>query len=83
MFYSSIGLISLPAPYIGAYLWETFDPKLPFQITAGVAVLSVIPIWFKFKVPKDKEGAKTPEGEMELTSELPVPTLASETDSGD
>jgi MFS family permease len=57
VFYSSIGLISLPAPYIGAYLWENFNPKLPFQITAAVAIISVIPIWFKFKIPKTKEGA--------------------------
>lgn len=57
VFYSSIGLISLPAPYIGAYLWETFNPKLPFQITAAVAAISVIPIWFKFKIPKKKETA--------------------------
>ena len=55
VFYSSIGLISLPAPYIGAYLWENFNPKLPFQITAAVAIISVIPIWFKFKIPKTKE----------------------------
>jgi len=57
VFYSSIGLISLPAPYIGAYLWENFNPKLPFQITAAVAAISVIPIWFKFKIPKKKETA--------------------------
>jgi DHA1 family multidrug resistance protein-like MFS transporter len=55
VFYSSIGLVSLPAPYIGAYLWEHFNPKLPFQITAAVAILSVIPIWFKFKIPKKPE----------------------------
>ena len=57
VFYSSIGLVSLPAPYIGAYLWEHFNPKLPFQITAAVAILSVIPIWFKFKIPKKPEPA--------------------------
>ena len=55
VFYSSIGFVSLPAPYIGAYLWDTFTPKLPFQITAGVAILSVIPIWFKFKIPKKED----------------------------
>jgi DHA1 family multidrug resistance protein-like MFS transporter len=57
VFYSSIGLVSLPAPYIGAYLWENFNPKLPFQITAGVAILSVIPIWFKFRLPKKDPAA--------------------------
>jgi MFS family permease len=56
VFYSSIGLVSLPAPYIGAYLWDNFSPKLPFQITALVALVSVVPIWFKFKVPEKGEG---------------------------
>ncbi len=51
MFRSSLGLISLPAPWIGAQLWERFSPRLPFFITAFVALASVIPIWFKFKVP--------------------------------
>jgi MFS family permease len=51
MFRSSLGLISLPAPWIGAQLWERFSPRLPFIITAGVALLTVIPTWLKFKVP--------------------------------
>lgn len=63
VFYSSIGLVSLPAPYIGSLLWDNFSPKLPFQITAAVALLSVIPIWFKFKVPK-KPAVTPPSGEV-------------------
>lgn len=55
LFYSSIGLISLPAPWLGAQLWERFSPRLPFMITAGVALLTVIPIWLKFKVPEKEE----------------------------
>ena len=51
LFRSSLGLISLPAPFIGAKLWEGFSPQLPFMITAIAALLSVIPAWFKFKVP--------------------------------
>jgi MFS family permease len=51
LFRSSLGLISLPAPFIGAKLWEGFSPQLPFMITAIAALLSVIPTWFKFKVP--------------------------------
>jgi MFS family permease len=74
VFYSSIGLISLPAPYIGAYLWENFTPKLPFQITAAVAVISVIPIWFKFKVPKKGQPATTPAATSEETSIILEPT---------
>ncbi len=55
LFYSSIGLVSLPAPWLGAQLWERFNPRLPFMITAGVALLTVIPIWLKFKVPEKEE----------------------------
>lgn len=52
-FQSSVGLISLPAPWIGARLWERFTPRLPFQLTAGIALLTVVPIWLKFKVPDE------------------------------
>ncbi len=49
LFRSSIGLISLPAPWIGAQLWERFTPRLPFAITAAAAFLAIFPGWFKFK----------------------------------
>lgn len=68
VFYSSIGLVSLPAPYIGAYLWDNFTPKLPFQITAVVALISVIPIWFKFRLPKKEEPEASAEIEMPLVA---------------
>lgn len=61
MFRSSLGLISLPAPYIGAQLWERFGPRVPFIITAFVALISVIPIWFKFKVPDEPIELDLPE----------------------
>ncbi|MBU0510148.1 MAG: MFS transporter [Chloroflexi bacterium] len=51
LFRSSLGLISLPAPYIGAVLWERFNPQLPFAITAVAALITIIPIWLFFKVP--------------------------------
>jgi len=53
LFHGSLGLISLPAPFIGARLWEKFNPQVPFMITAVAALLSVIPTWFKFKVPDE------------------------------
>jgi MFS family permease len=55
LFHGSIGLISLPAPYVGARLWERFNPRLPFTITAAVALLSVIPTWFKFRLPESAQ----------------------------
>lgn len=53
MFRSSMGFISLPAPYIGAQLWERFNPRIPFILTALLAGISVIPTWFKFKLPEE------------------------------
>jgi MFS family permease len=59
LFYGSIGLLSLPAPYLGTLMWEKIDPKAPFVVAAAVSVLTIIPIWLKFKAPEngDAEGA--------------------------
>lgn len=62
MFRSSLGLISLPAPWIGAQLWERFNPRVPFIVTAILALITVIPTWFKFKLPDVEErGGPIPE----------------------
>ena len=53
LFSSSLGLVSLPAPWIGGQLWEKVNPRFPFMITVIVSFLSVIPAWLKFKMPKD------------------------------
>lgn len=53
LFSTSLGVISLPAPWIGAQLWDRFSPQFPFTITAIALLLSVIPIWIKFKLPKN------------------------------
>lgn len=76
MFRSSLGLISLPAPYIGAQLWERFNPKMPFLVTAVLALISVIPTWFKFKVP---DQADSP-GEM---AEVEIPIVSPEDSPSD
>ena len=52
LFNTSLGIISLPAPWIGAQLWERVNPQFPFTITAVALLLSIIPIWMKFKLPK-------------------------------
>ncbi|MBN1484910.1 MAG: MFS transporter [Chloroflexia bacterium] len=51
---SSLGLFSLPAPAIGAQLWERISPRFPFRLTAGAALLAIVPVWFKFKLPKER-----------------------------
>lgn len=57
LFSTSLGVVSLPAPWIGGQLWERFGPSAPFTITAVVILLSVIPIWLKFKLPKTEEAS--------------------------
>lgn len=54
VFHSSLGFISLPAPWIGAQLWARISPQTPFIITASAALLINIPIYFLFRLP-DKE----------------------------
>ncbi|MGD9404917.1 MAG: MFS transporter [Anaerolineae bacterium] len=60
IFYGSIGLLSLPAPYLGTLMWEKIDPKAPFFVAAVVSILTIIPIWFKFRVPSKDDTAGTP-----------------------
>jgi MFS family permease len=52
LFQGSLGLISLPAPWLGAQLWERFDPRLPFLITAVLAFATIFPTWLKFRLPE-------------------------------
>ncbi len=61
VFDSSRGFISLPAPWLGAKLWERFSPQTPFLITS-LATLVILPlIWFKFKAPKSQPAALSPD----------------------
>lgn len=56
LFSTSLGLISLPAPWIGAYMWDTISPIFPFYIPL-VAMLLMLPVmWVKFKIPADQVG---------------------------
>jgi MFS family permease len=61
VFRSSAGFLALPAPWIGAQLWERFSPRLPFVITAFSSLLVLPVIWLKFKVPKAGAGRPGPD----------------------
>ena len=54
-FRSTLGIISLPAPWIGAKLWENFTPQTPFYITASLSFVIGIFCWFKLVLPKSEE----------------------------
>ncbi len=72
-FSTSLGVISLPAPFIGAWMWEKFGPRVPFYVPL-VAMLLMLPlIWFKFKLPKKNNETPQPEGPE---SAAPRPTGA-------
>lgn len=65
LFSTSLGLISLPAPWIGAWLWEEVSPVFPFYVPL-VAMVAMLPVmWFKFKV--------TPKAEQEGMEATPDP----------
>lgn len=57
LFGTSIGLISLPAPWLGARLWEWVSPQTPFLITGLFALICVLPVWAKFALPAKPEPA--------------------------
>jgi MFS family permease len=52
LLHSSLGLFSLPAPAVGARLWDRYNPRTPFMITAVISLFTVIPAWFKFRIPE-------------------------------
>lgn len=68
LFSTSLGIISLPSPWIGAQLWDRFSPQFPFTITAIAILLSIIPVWLKFKLPKTVEQEKLAESAIAITS---------------
>lgn len=61
LFSTSLGLISLPAPFLGSLLWKNISPQLPFAITAVVSLLTIIPVWLKFKLPQDVNAPESTE----------------------
>ncbi len=57
LFGTSLGLLSLPFPWIGAQLWERFGPQVPFWVTVAACVVSMPIIWFKFVLPRRPDSA--------------------------
>ncbi|HSM24865.1 MAG TPA: MFS transporter [Anaerolineaceae bacterium] len=51
-FGTSLGILSLPMPWIGAQLWENISPQAPFWITALLCALTIPIAWKKFSLPK-------------------------------
>jgi MFS family permease len=72
LFSTSLGLISLPAPWIGASLWEGVSPIFPFYVPL-VAMIAVLPVmWVKFKLPPERE--EDAEGDGSITAKAAADT---------
>lgn len=54
-FGTSLGLLSLPMPWIGAQLWEKVSPQTPFWFALAANVITISIIWMKFKITKADE----------------------------
>jgi MFS family permease len=59
LFNTSLGIISLPAPWIGAQLWEQISPRFPFGITAIALFLAGFIALLKFKIDKPNDPSQT------------------------
>lgn len=57
---TSNGIVSLPAPFLGALMWKSFGPTSPFLITAFMLLFIIIPVWLKFRPPEGGPAATRP-----------------------
>lgn len=49
---TSLGVFSLPSPWIGSQIWYACGPKAPFLMTVIFAGLAIIPAWLKLIPPE-------------------------------
>lgn len=59
---TSLGLFTLPFPWIGGQLWHLLGARAPFLITVGVGLLALVPAWRKLALPRAPEAAQAKSG---------------------
>jgi MFS family permease len=64
LFSTSLGVVSLPAPAVGAQLYTRLNPQLPFRLTALLSLIAVIPVWKRFKY----NGIPDPDGPQNISA---------------
>jgi MFS family permease len=67
LFWTSISLFTLPAPYLGSMMWERISPQAPFIFTGSMLIIAVLPVWLKLKLPPEKTDDDPSEYVEELT----------------
>jgi MFS family permease len=50
---TSLGIVSLPSPWIGSQLWKLINPSAPFFLTVILGILAILPAWFKLVIEND------------------------------
>jgi MFS family permease len=61
---TSLGLFTLPFPWIGGQLWHLWGPRAPFVITMAVGMLALIPAWKKLALPRAPQVAPPETGPL-------------------
>ncbi len=55
LFETTLSLLAMPAPWIGAQLWQRVSPPFPVYVTAAVALASLPLMWLKLRLPGEVE----------------------------
>lgn len=50
---TSLGLVALPAPWLGGVLWDKIHPRFPFVITIAACFAVILPIMRKFHLKRE------------------------------
>lgn len=59
LFGTTLGILSLPFPFIGAQLWEQISPQAPFFVVVGACLVCVPIAWWKFGIRKEAGAAES------------------------
>ena len=74
LFSTSLGLISLPAPYIGGLMWRTLGPRAPFMVPLVSSLVLAPLLWIKLGSARGKANASASEvGEDDTPDQRLVP----------
>ena len=52
LYNSLVGVATLPASFIGGFLWDTFNPAAPFYFSAGIAIMASVLLLIYTRVSK-------------------------------
>jgi MFS family permease len=72
LFSTSLGLISLPAPYIGGLMWRTLGPRAPFVVPLLSSLILAPLLWIKLGRVNGKSNTAAPEAVDAATPEADI-----------